>query len=80
MPYVDSAVVDWIGYDPERNTLFVRLLDGDLWSYEPVTRDTYAAFLLAPSKGGFLRDELKPAARGRRLERGSGDEVTAFIL
>ncbi|HYF23553.1 MAG TPA: KTSC domain-containing protein [Caulobacteraceae bacterium] len=80
MPHVDSAVVDWIGYDPDRKTLFVRLLDGDLWSYEPVSTDVYAAFLLAASKGDFLRDELKPAARGRRLERASGHDSAEFRL
>jgi hypothetical protein len=61
MPYVDSTMISWLDYDAETRTLSVRFHSAPvLYTYEDVPEEVYEAFLAAPSKNSFLKDEIDP--------------------
>jgi len=75
MPYVDSGMISWLDYDADSRTLAVRFHAAPvLYTYEDVPAETYEAFLAAPSKNSFFRDQIDPHFRlaAQPLER-AGD-------
>ena len=75
MPYVDSGMISWLDYDAGSRTLSVRCHAAPvLYTYEDVPPETYEAFLAAPSKNSFFKDQIDPHFRlaAQPLER-AGD-------
>lgn len=56
---VASSNVDAIGYDSENHALYVRFLNGGIYTYLNVPPETYRDFTEADSKGSFLAREIK---------------------
>jgi hypothetical protein len=65
---VQSSAISWIGYVHRTRTLFVRFVDGDLYSYEPVPSGVYAGFLAATSFGRYFAANIRDRYRHRRLD------------
>ena len=63
-----SSVIKRFVYDATRQELVIELVSGKAYVYEDVPRETYDAFLAAPSKGAFynaqIRDEFYFRALG----------------
>ena len=61
MPYVDGTMISWLDYDAQTRTLSVRFHSAPvLYTYDDVPEAVYEALLAAPSKNGFLKDEIDP--------------------
>jgi len=71
MVHVDSVSIDAIGYDADRRELHVRFVSGETYVYSGVPADVFDAFASAPSKGGFVNREIKPAYPFTKLRVGS---------
>jgi hypothetical protein len=56
---VNSSSLNSVGYDPKRQVLEVEFVDGDVYQYFDVPRQTYEAFLQAESMGRFMNSEIK---------------------
>lgn len=56
---VESSAVSRIGYDAEAEEAFVEYLGGDLYAYEGVSADVFAALASAESKGTFVNAVIK---------------------
>lgn len=65
---VASSAIAAAGYDPATRRLRVRYLRGATWDYQAVPAAEYAAFLAAPSKGGFVNAVIKRRYRGERVD------------
>jgi hypothetical protein len=59
--WVSSSNVDKIAYAEDFRRLYVKFLNGSVYSYEDVTRDVWEDFQIAPSKGKFVWDVLRGA-------------------
>lgn len=60
MEVVDSTSIEAIGYEAGTKSIHVRFLDsGETYVYSPVEQQVFDAFRNAPSKGGFVNQELK---------------------
>lgn len=75
MPRVTSSAVSWIGYDEGERTLFVRLSDGELYSYDGVRKATYVGLLKAESKASFLAEKVWDRFPCRRLDEDFGEAL-----
>ena len=67
--YVDSAVIDRVGYDAEFRVMEVMLKSGEQYRYDDVTEYTYARFLSAPSRGRFYNTEIKGKFASYRVQK-----------
>ncbi len=56
---VDSSHISSIDYSIITGNLTVEFKNGKSYEYADVSKATYAAFLIAPSKGLFLSNNLK---------------------
>lgn len=56
---VTSSSLNSVGYDPKRQILEVEFVDGDVYQYFDVPRQTYEAFLQAESMGQFMNWRIK---------------------
>lgn len=54
-----SSVVRRIVYDATKAELVIELTSGKTYVYEEVPRETYDAFLAAPSKGAFYNAQIR---------------------
>lgn len=67
---IHSSNIQNVEYDPEQKVLEVTFNNGGVYAYHGVTPEIYAAFIDAPSRGGFLHNVIKPACpvepKGRR--------------
>jgi len=59
MEEVDSAGIKGIHYDPERQRLVVRFIDGDEYAYVGVPGEVHRSFVEAQSKGRFFAYEIR---------------------
>jgi len=66
MSAVKSSFIEAIGYDTEKQTVHVRLLNGDTYLYPNVPADRFAAFKRARSKGKFFGAHFQKAEHIRR--------------
>lgn len=58
---VESSVIAYMGYDPQRRELEIEYrANGDVYKYFDVTLEEYEAFLAAESKGEYLNLVFKP--------------------
>jgi hypothetical protein len=57
--YVDSAVVDRVGYDSDAKVMEVLLESGDSYRYDGITDYVFAKFLSSESRGRFFNAEIK---------------------
>lgn len=65
---VTSSSLNSVGYDPKRQILEVEFVDGDVYQYLDVPRQTYEEFLQAESMGQFMNWKIKQRHRYKRLE------------
>jgi len=54
---VKSSNLDSIGH--EEDILYIRFIDGGLYSYQPFTASTFKKFQKAPSKGKFFHKYIR---------------------
>ena len=54
-----SSVIKRFVYDATRQELVIELVSGKAYVYEDVPRETYDAFLAAPSKGAFYNTQIR---------------------
>ena len=54
-----SSVIRRFVYDETKHELAIELVTGKTYVYEDVPRETYDAFLAAPSKGGFYNTQIR---------------------
>lgn len=60
MQDVESTLVQQIGYDPDTQTLIVKLVtDGSVYEYYGVPQEVYDQFMAAESKGHFFTKYIK---------------------
>lgn len=55
---VESSSVRSIGYDPEREKLYVAFSSGGTYEYDDVPANVYNSFMESPSKGRFVNKVL----------------------
>lgn len=60
MQLVQSSSVEAVGFDPARNELTVRFVDGGTYVYGMVPRTVFEALLDADSIGRFVNERIKP--------------------
>ncbi|WP_343917299.1 KTSC domain-containing protein [Agrococcus citreus] len=60
MQPVESSSVDAVGFDPARNELTIRFVDGGTYVYGMVPIAIFEALLDADSIGRFVNDRIKP--------------------
>lgn len=58
---VTSSNVEAIGYDDANNELHVSFIKGGSYIYSQIPQVLYDEFLVAPSKGQFLDQQIKKA-------------------
>lgn len=56
---VQSNNIDKIGYDASQHTLRVHFSNGAIYDYLQVPEEIFRLFCNSPSKGKFLKDQLK---------------------
>lgn len=54
-----SSVIRRFVYDATKSELVIELVSGAAYVYEDVPRETYDAFLEAPSKGAFYNTQIR---------------------
>lgn len=60
MIFVQSRNVESVGYDAETAELHVRFRSSPtIYVYQGVSLDVYDRLMIAPSKGGFINQEVK---------------------
>lgn len=64
---VTSSSLNSVGYDPKRQILEVEFVDGDVYQYFDVPRQTYEEFLQAESMGQFMNWRIKEQHRYRKI-------------
>lgn len=64
---VTSSSLNSVGYDPKRQILEVEFVDGDVYQYFDVPRQTYEAFMQAESMGQFMNWRIKGYHSYRRI-------------
>lgn len=65
---VDSAAIQAIDYDADREKLFVRFQSGARYVYVGVPGEVCRSFLDADSKGRFFQSEIRDQYPYNRLE------------
>ena len=64
MPYVESTMISWVDYDPEKKRLSVRLRTAPvLYTHLDVPEKVYDDFLAAESKNSFYRETIASTFR-----------------
>lgn len=58
---VSSSSIASIGYNARTETLEVEFVTGRVYSYRGVEKQTYEAFMTAPSKGTFFNEGIRGA-------------------
>lgn len=66
MVHVESEAIAEIDYAPASETLFVRFVEGDWYSYFDVPPDMHSAFVAAESHGRFFQNRIRDRYRYRR--------------
>lgn len=56
---VQSSNLAQVRYDDSNQTLLVKFLNGQIWEYSAVSRNTFDGLLGAKSVGRFLNTEIK---------------------
>lgn len=64
---VTSSSLNSVGYDPKRQILEVEFVNGDVYQYFDVPRQTYEEFLQAESMAQFMNWRIKERHRYKRL-------------
>ena len=64
---VTSSSLNSVGYDPKRQILEVEFVDGDVYQYFDVPRQTYEAFLQADSMGQYMNWQIKEGYRYKKV-------------
>ena len=65
---VSSSNLAEVGYDSDKQILYIRFHDGSLYAYHYVPSEVYRSLMCAPSKGKFLHQGIKGIYPYERLE------------
>jgi len=65
---VTSSSLNSVGYDPKRQLLEVEFVDGDVYQYFDVPRQTYEEFMQAESMGQFMNWYIKDRFKYVKLD------------
>lgn len=68
MNLVSSSNIESVGYDEENQIMYVRFLNGTLYTYNGVPKQEYEGLLNAPSVGSYLHRNFKNVFPYERLE------------
>ncbi|ALA57812.1 KTSC domain-containing protein [Nitrospira moscoviensis] len=68
---VESSSVRYVGYEEDRQILYVQFIDGDLYEYFGVPVSDFIDLLHAESIGWFVNKRIKPYYDYRKLEAAS---------
>ena len=55
LQFVESSMIQAVGYDEGTETLLVIFNSGKTYQYSEVPKETYAELLAADSKGSYMR-------------------------
>lgn len=64
---VRSSNIRSIGYDADSSTLEVEFQSGEVYQYMRVPASAHAALMRAPSKGGYLNQNIKSTYLYRQI-------------
>lgn len=64
---VNSSSLNSVGYDPKRQILEVEFVDGDVYQYFDIPRQTYEEFLQTDSMGQYMNWQIKERYRYRQV-------------
>jgi len=67
MQAVDSSDVAAIGYDEDQQEILVDFVSGHRYAYGNASRDMFASFAAAGSKGQFVHRVLKRSCPAREV-------------
>lgn len=59
LTFVESSLIQAVGYDPERRLLEVAFTSGLVYWYAEVPVDVYAALMAAESKGEYFQQHIR---------------------
>ena len=59
MKPVQSSNVESVGYDVDSQTVYVKFLDGKMYTYKGVPEPDYLGLLSAPSVGSYLHRNFR---------------------
>jgi len=65
---VDSSTIESIGYDDNSQIVYVRFINGGLYSYHDVPFDEYENLLNASSCGSYLHNYYKGTYSYEKIE------------
>ena len=68
---VDSSSIRGVGYEEDRNILYVQFIDGEVYEYFAVPVSDFIDLLQAKSIGCFVNKRIKPYYEYRKLEAAS---------
>jgi len=68
---VDSSSVRRVGYEEERQILYIQFVDGDLYQYFRVPASEVIELLQAKSIGWFVNKRIKPYYDYRKFKAAS---------
>ena len=68
---VRSSSIRAVGYDEERDVLYIKFIDGDLYEYYGVPAGTVIDLFQARSIGWFVNKRIKPRYEYRKLKAAS---------
>jgi hypothetical protein len=56
---VKSSNVKAVGYDRKKHILEIEFLNDTLYNYKPISESQFIDFILAPSKGKWIHENLR---------------------
>jgi hypothetical protein len=59
LTFVESSLIQAVGYDPERRLLEIAFTSGLVYWYANVPLEVYAALLAAESKGEYFQKHIR---------------------
>ncbi len=62
-----SSILDAVAYDPVAMRLWIRFRSGAIFEYDGVPSVIYEELLVAPSKGGYFSEYIRPDYLYRRV-------------
>ncbi len=68
---VHSSSVRAVGYDEEREVLYIQFIDGDLYEYYEVPAGEVIDLFQTESIGWFVNKRIKPQYKYRKLKAAS---------
>lgn len=68
MNQVSSSNIESVGYDEAEETVYVKFLNGNMYTYKGVPQHEYQNLLEAPSVGSYLHRNYKNVYSYEKIE------------